>query len=145
MPEFIRRKALSKLWLSSPILANIDGLNDYDEDFTVAGSLVETLQSALSKDDADAVTGDDAAGQAAGEPAQVAVDEPAVESIDEVREGPPDDDTANDGGETYLRKYVTVFLVILHFHETISTNRDVGRSHIRSSLSLYMPSGATGR
>ncbi len=102
VPEFIRRKALSKLWLSNPVLANIDGLNDYDEDFTAVGSLVETLQSALSKDDADAVTGDDATGQSAGEPAQVAADEPAIESIDEVREGPPDDDTANDGGETEL-------------------------------------------
>lgn len=53
VPEFLRRKALSKLWLSNPVLANIDGLNDYDEDFTDAGSLVEAVQTALSKDDAD--------------------------------------------------------------------------------------------
>jgi len=50
VPEFIRRKALSKLWLSSPILANVDGLNDYDEDFRDAGSIIEAAQTALSKD-----------------------------------------------------------------------------------------------
>ena len=48
VPEFIRRKALSKLWLSSPVLANVDGLNDYDEDFRDAGSVVEAVQTALS-------------------------------------------------------------------------------------------------
>ena len=51
VPEFIRRKALSKLWLSSPILANVDGLNDYDEDFRDAGSIIEAVQTALSKDE----------------------------------------------------------------------------------------------
>jgi Protein of unknown function (DUF3306) len=30
VPEFLRRQALRKLWLSDPILANLDGLNDYD-------------------------------------------------------------------------------------------------------------------
>lgn len=51
VPEFIRRKALSKLWLSSPILANVDGLNDYDEDFRDAGSIIEAVQTAFSKDE----------------------------------------------------------------------------------------------
>lgn len=36
VPEAVRRMALRKLWRSNPILANIDGLNDYDEDFTDA-------------------------------------------------------------------------------------------------------------
>ena len=30
VPEFLKKQALRKLWLSSPILANLDGLNDYD-------------------------------------------------------------------------------------------------------------------
>ncbi len=54
VPEFIRRKALSKLWSSNPVLANVDGLNDYDEDFTDAGSVVEAIQTAFSKDDENA-------------------------------------------------------------------------------------------
>lgn len=45
VPEAIRRKALKKLWLSDPILANLDGLNDYDEDFTDAKLAVEILQT----------------------------------------------------------------------------------------------------
>jgi len=37
VPESLRRKALRKLWRSHPLLANLDGLNDYDEDFTMVG------------------------------------------------------------------------------------------------------------
>ncbi len=33
VPEFLRRRALRVLWRSNPVLANLDGLNDYDEDF----------------------------------------------------------------------------------------------------------------
>jgi hypothetical protein len=33
VPEALRNRALRKLWLSDPVLANLDGLNDYDEDF----------------------------------------------------------------------------------------------------------------
>ncbi|TYC48245.1 DUF3306 domain-containing protein [Rhodobacterales bacterium] len=34
VPERLRRRALRRLWISNPVLANLDGLNDYDEDFT---------------------------------------------------------------------------------------------------------------
>ncbi|MBW4935416.1 DUF3306 domain-containing protein [Marinobacter sp. F4206] len=46
IPEFLRRKALRALWKSNPVLAVLDGLNDYDEDFTdaaTAGNVVQTL------------------------------------------------------------------------------------------------------
>ena len=33
VPEFLRRRALRVLWRSNPVLANLDGLNDYDDDF----------------------------------------------------------------------------------------------------------------
>ena len=33
VPEFLRKRALRVLWKSNPVLANLDGLNDYDEDF----------------------------------------------------------------------------------------------------------------
>jgi len=45
VPEAIRRRALRMLWSSNPILANIDGLNDYDEDFTDAALAVKVLTS----------------------------------------------------------------------------------------------------
>ncbi|WP_417565027.1 DUF3306 domain-containing protein [Marinobacter sp.] len=41
IPEFLRRKALRGLWKSNPVLAVLDGLNDYDEDFTDAGATVK--------------------------------------------------------------------------------------------------------
>lgn len=34
VPEFLRKRALRVLWRSNPVLANLDGLNDYDDDFT---------------------------------------------------------------------------------------------------------------
>jgi hypothetical protein len=37
---------LSKLWLLSPVLANVDGLNDYDDDFTQATSALREFKSA---------------------------------------------------------------------------------------------------
>jgi len=46
VPEMIQRRALRALWRSDPILANIDGLNDYDDDFTDAATVVQNLVSA---------------------------------------------------------------------------------------------------
>ncbi|WP_343079200.1 DUF3306 domain-containing protein [Ostreiculturibacter nitratireducens] len=34
VPDLLRRRALRKFFASDPILANLDGLNDYDEDYT---------------------------------------------------------------------------------------------------------------
>jgi len=34
VPEELRKRALRKLWRLNPVFANLDGLNDYDEDFT---------------------------------------------------------------------------------------------------------------
>jgi uncharacterized protein DUF3306 len=33
VPDLLRKKALQKFFNSNPVLANLDGLNDYDEDF----------------------------------------------------------------------------------------------------------------
>ncbi|MDF1606838.1 DUF3306 domain-containing protein [Hoeflea sp. YIM 152468] len=33
VPDLLRKKALRKFFNSSPVLANLDGLNDYDEDY----------------------------------------------------------------------------------------------------------------
>lgn len=46
VPEAIKRRALRKLWHSNPILANVDGLNDYDDDFTDAAMAVKKLVTA---------------------------------------------------------------------------------------------------
>ena len=46
VPERLRQRALRRLWGSNPILANVDGLNDYDEDYTDAALAVDVLKTA---------------------------------------------------------------------------------------------------
>jgi hypothetical protein len=46
VPEALRKRALRQLWRSDPILANVDGLNDYDDDFTDAALAVKVLETA---------------------------------------------------------------------------------------------------
>ena len=46
VPEALRRRALRKLWTSNPVLANLDGLNDYDEDFTSPEETAAVLKTA---------------------------------------------------------------------------------------------------
>lgn len=45
VPDRIRRRALRTLWRSNPVLANVDMLVDYGEDFTDAALVVENLQT----------------------------------------------------------------------------------------------------
>ena len=46
VPEHLKRLALRKLWLSDPILANVDGLVDYGEDFTTAKLMGDAVKTA---------------------------------------------------------------------------------------------------
>jgi len=45
VPEILRRKALRTLWRSNPVFANLDGLNDYDEDFSAVGIVAQEVSS----------------------------------------------------------------------------------------------------
>ena len=45
VPQALRRRALRKLWRLNPLFANLDGLNDYDDDFTDAAMVVEGMQT----------------------------------------------------------------------------------------------------
>jgi len=48
VPEHLRKRALRKLWRSNPVLACVDGLNDYDDDYLAQsigqGALKTTYQ-----------------------------------------------------------------------------------------------------
>jgi len=46
VPERLRRRALRRLWVSNPVLANLDGLNDYEEDYTDAASAGDVVRTA---------------------------------------------------------------------------------------------------
>ena len=46
VPDRLRRRALRQLFKLNPVLANVDGLVDYGEDFTDAALVVENMQTA---------------------------------------------------------------------------------------------------
>ena len=46
VPEALKKQALSILWRSNPVFANVDGLNDYDEDFGSSDLILKTFKSA---------------------------------------------------------------------------------------------------
>ncbi len=46
VPDQIRRRALRTLWRSNPVLANVDMLVDYGEDYSDAAMAVENIQTA---------------------------------------------------------------------------------------------------
>ncbi|MDU9004605.1 DUF3306 domain-containing protein [Sedimentitalea todarodis] len=46
VPDRLRRRALRRFWRLNPVLANVDGLVDYGEDFTDSATVIENLQSA---------------------------------------------------------------------------------------------------
>lgn len=46
VPDRLRRRALRCLWRSNPVLANVDGLVDYGQDFSDNAMCVENLQTA---------------------------------------------------------------------------------------------------
>jgi len=46
VPQRLKTRALRRLWRLNPVLANLDGLIDYGEDYTDAANVVENLQTA---------------------------------------------------------------------------------------------------
>lgn len=46
LPQRLKTRALRRLWRLNPMLANLDGLVDYGEDYTDAAMVVENLQTA---------------------------------------------------------------------------------------------------
>ncbi len=46
VPDRLRRRALRRFWRLNPVLANVDGLVDYGEDYTDSATVIENLQSA---------------------------------------------------------------------------------------------------
>lgn len=46
LPKRLKTRALRQLWRLNPVLANVDGLVEYGEDFTDSATVVENLQTA---------------------------------------------------------------------------------------------------
>ena len=49
VPEELTRLALRKLWRSDPVLAVLDGLNDYDGDYNTPIAIAKNLMNGLEK------------------------------------------------------------------------------------------------
>ena len=85
VPARLRNRALRKLWISDPVLANLDELLDYGDDFTDAATVVENLQTAyqVGKGFVDKVAGlpESGAEEDAGSPEEPA-EEPAEEPVE---------------------------------------------------------------
>lgn len=45
VPEELKNRALRKLWRINPVFGHLDGLNDYDGDFTDAATVVKDLKT----------------------------------------------------------------------------------------------------
>lgn len=96
VPESIQRLALRKLWRLDPTLAVVDGLVDYDDDFTDAAMVVDGLKTAYKVgkgwlDDPPAVEEDIVA---ADDPIETPAAEEATTPSDTER---PDQVAADDG------------------------------------------------
>ncbi|MBC8268300.1 MAG: DUF3306 domain-containing protein [Rhodospirillaceae bacterium] len=89
VPEELAQKALRKLWTSNPAFANLDGLNDYDDDYSALG-IVETVVKTAYKVGKGLVTEDEAeiVDEAEIED-EMAEDEPVAE------EQPPQEETGD--------------------------------------------------
>ena len=86
VPEALRQRALRKLWRLNPIVAAVDGLNDYDDDFTKEGMVAGALKTAY-KVGKGYLTDEDRAPKEKTE---------SVEEVAEAEATAPEDSTADD-------------------------------------------------
>ncbi|WP_299400168.1 DUF3306 domain-containing protein [Pelagibius sp.] len=102
VPEALRRRALRRLWRVDPVFAHLDGMNDYDEDYTDAALVVEGLKTVYQvgkgmlveePDEADPALGEAGGAEAGGAEAGGAEASPAA-SADDAATGEPDEPAA---------------------------------------------------
>lgn len=93
VPEHLTRKALHKLWRSDPAFGFLDGLNDYDEDFSLAFSdaVTKTIKTAYKV--GKGFVDDDEDGEAAAA-TKVEGDAPAADDAGESATEPGDGEVA---------------------------------------------------
>lgn len=94
VPEALRRQALRRLWRLNPVFAVLDGLNDYDEDYSADGIIAENIKTIYKVgkgylDDDEPETEDEPKDE-------IAADEDAVAAAELEPELEPD--TASDTG-----------------------------------------------
>lgn len=101
VPARLRNRALRRLWGTNPVLANLDGLIDYGEDFTDAAMVVENLQTAYRVGRGFKPTEEELAEQAAAEAAEdtlegAEAEDAAAEPVETEQENQEPDATGED-------------------------------------------------
>lgn len=102
IPEHLRRRALRALWRSNPVLANLDGLNDYDGDLTggsVPAGQLKTVYKVGLGIVRNVMEASDRAEQPANEPAIESSGTPDEASADESPASPADVENADVSDE----------------------------------------------
>jgi hypothetical protein len=110
VPQRLKTRAMRRLWRLNPVLANVDGLVDYGEDFTDAAMVVENMQTAyqvgkgmlktLVQDEAEETATDDET-PAADTPDAAPV---VAESGADAEESRPDEPEAEPYRHTYAEE-----------------------------------------
>lgn len=108
VPEELRKLALRALWRSDPVLANLDGLNDYDEDFGAAMRIgaeamrkLAAAEERLAGDDETAPdSGETVAGEADGDASETpdSAEPPGDEPVQQAVDDDDDDDEGESAG-----------------------------------------------
>ncbi len=109
VPELLRRTALRKMWRTDPVFANVDGLNDYDQDFrnpahSVYKSLWQVGRGFLTQGEQQLQQASGRLSQPAGEAEEelaateeVSEDAAATDTSDAAEAGPEADQPAEGG------------------------------------------------
>lgn len=135
VPARLRNRALRKLWISNPVLANLDELIDYGEDFTDAANVIENLQTSyqvgkgfvdkvaeLSKED------EGSAREPAGEPIEASTQESEEKQV-EAGEESPEENAVEDGDPADLPEFETSVETVVR--QTIPEPRSPVRQRMR--------------
>jgi len=124
VPDHIRKRALRKLWRSNPVLACVDGLNDYDDDYLTGSFGNAPLKTTYQVGQGlQAYVADQMRHIEATPEGQPPLDKPAdmVESVETIGEDlQPESlpDTANDVPEKIeLPEHTKPSRMVFHFDE----------------------------
>ena len=90
VPEELKNRALRKLWRVNPVFGQLDGLNDYDGDFTDAASVVKDLKTLYK-------VGRGFLAEPKADPAGSGPEDPKAEDPQQVSEPMGDEDEAGSG------------------------------------------------
>ncbi len=104
VPDALRRRALRRLWRVDPVFAHLDGMNDYDEDYTDAALVVEGLKTVYQVGKGMLVEEPDEAapapGEAGGDDASVAVSSDEAAPAEPAEPAPEPQEREDDLPET---------------------------------------------